>query len=286
MRTIQAIKKQVDPDLLGRAPKREEWGELLDEDCNLVQDGRVIAAYRILPPDIIKNMRTIAVEADMAKTKRMNGTPTQSAVYGMMPRSAGRGMEYCRFTVASQKRHDHMRMIRDFNDLLVDIYRTNFPDSFAEAMRGVEEVHPDWRWMSGPFLTCNFNVNYAIPYHLDAGNMKQALSNVLVIKNRIQGGELVCPEYDITFSQRDGALILFHGYDIIHGVMPIQEVRGLGPAYRASIVYYTLKQCRNCLSRGDEAARAKAQYDKHMHKSQEDRLAAKIKQRDLLRRKK
>lgn len=285
MRRLDRMVRDVDPALKGKTPTRDQFGTLIDEDCDLYIGDRMIVSYRILPKDVIEPMRRVSLASKMAKTKRMNGTPTQSAVYGVMPRSEGRGMEYCRFTRASHEQKNHLSIIRDFNEVLTGIYQAGFPDEYAKAMAKMTEIHDDWKWMNGPFLTCNFNVNYAIPYHYDAANMKDSLSNVLILKNRVAGGELVCPEVDVTFSQRDGALILFYGGQILHGVMPIKETPGVGEVYRSSVVYYTLGKCKHCLSRADENYRARMRYDQNMRKDQSVRIAEKKAQLESLRKK-
>lgn len=267
----------------GAVPDAADIGELIDECVDVYVDGVPKVAYRILPADVVEPMRKVSIEAEMSKSTRMNGLPTQSAVYGVMPRSQGRAMEYCRFTNVSHRRPDHLAIIRDFNEVLCDLYKTVFPDIYAPAMDYMESnIHNDWRWMPGPFLTCNINVNHAIPYHCDAGNSRTGHSNVLVLKNRIQGGELVCPNLGITFSQRDRALIIFDGRTILHGVRPINIVDGEGPYYRSSIVYYTLDQCKQCLSRAEEVARATAKYDVNAHKSHADRVKEKTRHREQL----
>lgn len=286
MRQIILDKKlTVDVDFLKGKTPSHIIGEIIDEDVDIVVGGKGICSYRILPDDITAGMRSVSLQSKMVKTKRMNGTPTQSAVYGAMPRSEGRGMEYCRFTVATKEHPEFLPIISDFNDYLVEIYKKNYPQSYETAMGIMNSIHEDWRWMKGPFLTCNFNVNYAIPYHYDAGNMKNILSNVLILKNRVKGGELVCPELGLTFSQRDGALIIFNGYEILHGVRPITQTDGVGPVYRSSVVYYTLTKCRNCLSKKDETERAKMRYDQHMYKDQNQRIQQKKQQLNILLRK-
>lgn len=286
MRIIELSQKiEIDKkELMGKTP-RAVIGDIIDEDVDVVLDGKKVCSYRILDRSLTEGMRQVSLGSKMAKTKRMNGIPTQSAVYGVMPRSPGRGMEYCRFTVASKENPPFLGIIREFNKYLTDLYEGTYPESYGKAKEIMAGIHDDWRWMDGPFLTCNFNVNYAIPYHYDAANMKDILSNVLIIKNRIQGGELVCPELGITFSQRDGALILFNGYEVLHGVRPITTVDGQGEVYRSSIVYYTLTKCRNCLSRPEEISRAKSRYDQHMQKDQAQRIEDRKKQLDIILRK-
>jgi hypothetical protein len=66
----------------------------------------------------------------------------------------------------------------------------------------------------------------------------------LIIKEGIIGGNLICPEYNIGFEQGDGALILFDGQAIIHGVTPIKQIEENG--FRSSCVFYSLATMKNC----------------------------------------
>lgn len=282
---IDASNLKVDHIRPGAIPKAEEMGRLIDHDADIYVDGKPVVAYRILDESIVGTMRKVSLEAKMSKSNRMNGLPTQSAVYGVMPRSEGRAMEYCRFTNVSHERPDHLAIIRDFNDVLCGIYDSVFPEVYQAAVKAAGAINGDWRWMGGPFLTCNFNVNHAIPYHCDKGNARTGYSNVLILKNRIKGGELVCPGLGVTFSQRDRALIIFDGRTIMHGVRPIEVIPGEGPYYRSSIVYYTLDKCRMCLSRKEEIQRASGRYEGNAHKPHAERTAAKQKQLDGIKKK-
>ena len=114
-------------------------------------------------------------------------------------------------------------------------------------------------------------MNHAIPYHVDGGNFKSALSNVLILKQNISGGELVLPEYGITLSQRDRALCIFDGQSIIHGVRPIIVERQDQPHYRASIVYYSMHGMRLCLDKKEEYNRLKKIRTEKESRSTEDR---------------
>tara|TARA_R110002126_G_C10430917_1_gene498148 strand:+ start:1120 stop:1635 length:516 start_codon:yes stop_codon:yes gene_type:complete len=143
---------------------------------------------------------------------------------------------------------------------LTPIYKKHRPTDYKEAMQHVaENIHPDWVSSSKtPFLTANINVNHAIRYHRDAGNIRNSYSNVLILKRDLVGGHLVLPEYNVVLSQNDRFLVLFNGQDLIHGVTPIKP-DGPNPQ-RASLVWYTLGGMTHCQTPEDELTRAKGVF--------------------------
>ena len=114
-------------------------------------------------------------------------------------------------------------------------------------------MNDDYRLIDTPYTTANINVNHAIKYHKDSGNIKESFSNVLILKEHCTGGELVLPDYRIALKQSDGALCIFSGQKEIHGVMPIKPYKK--DFYRASIVYYTLAQLEHCYPYKQEVTR-------------------------------
>lgn len=247
----------IDRSTIGKIPRVEDKGRVFDGSTIFRLHGRPVMAYLILDEGDLHEIRHAVKTVHVQKSYRVSGLPTQSSVFGAMPRSGTR-TDFCRFTVASREDTQNMSRMFRFADYLSSIYRHYFPDIYDKALNEVAEtVHPDWRIGKTPFVTCNINMNHAIKYHYDAGNMRAALSNVLILKRGIDGGELVCPEFGITLSQRDRALTIFDGQSILHGVRPIAPRVGSVESYRASIVYYTLYGMKNCLCAKDEIARIK-----------------------------
>jgi hypothetical protein len=131
-------------------------------------------------------------------------------------------------------------------EVLTNIYKEHLPEQFQHDVATINEnVNSDYLLKEKqPFATANINVNHAIKYHRDTGNFRGNLSNVLILKDGIIGGELVFPEYGFALSQEDSFLAVFDGQNEIHGVMPIIKTKE--NPYRASIVYYTLENMKHC----------------------------------------
>ena len=63
---------------------------------------------------------------------------------------------------------------------------------------------------------------------------------MLVLKNKVKGGRLACPGYDITLECADNHVVIFNGQNILHGVTPIERLSK--DSYRYTVVYYSLEQ--------------------------------------------
>ena len=97
------------------------------------------------------------------------------------------------------------------------------------------------------------NKNNPLKYHLDSGNFKGVLSNMIVFKKGTSGGHLVIPQLDLALEVVDNSLTIFNGQEILHGVSPIEYDETDG--YRYSVVYYSLEQMWKCDPIDDEIVR-------------------------------
>jgi hypothetical protein len=256
-------------------PKLSERGKIIDEETIIYVGGKPALAYTFIPADLLDGLRAAVKTTNYAVTHRSNGLPTKSSVFGTLPRVTMR-CDYCRVTRPTVNEPENLERIIAFRKHVDDVYQRYFPANYESALAEVKNtIHDDWRFGDTPFLTCNINVNFAIPYHKDAGNMPSALSNVTIVRDGVEGGELVLPEFGVSLSQRDGALVFFDGYKIAHGVLPFRKTREDG--YRASIVYYTMRDMRNCFSKQGELERAQSNRMQKELVSSEERRAKLIK---------
>lgn len=243
-------------ELIKTIPQRNHYSKLICENTRLILGGKVIAIYVKLPKSACVEMRNIAKNTKFTSTARLHGLPTQSTIYGSLPRTPMR-VDYCRFSASSKKESKYFETSFKFSEYIDQLYSEHLPDAREFNRQAIDStVHADWRVNETPFTTCNFNVNHAIKYHRDSGNFKDVFSNVLILKSGITGGELVFPEFGVAFEQSDCALGIFDGQHWMHGVMPIEKQRA--DSYRASIVFYALAGMRNCYPYKAELERFKA----------------------------
>lgn len=237
-------------------------GDVIDDDVLITHGDEPIVVYKMLAKSEYGYLKKIITDTEQRSSFRVGGVPTVATVYGALPRSASR-TDFCRYSRQTHEEKHLLPLTMKFKDTMCGYYERYLPEIYQEHVKMVRDtVNQDWLLYGSPFTTCNFNINFAIPYHYDKGNMAGVFSNVFIMSDGISGGELVCPEFGVTFKQRSGALIIFKGYDVLHGVMPITKMKS--SAYRCSVVYYTLKGMCNCLSKTSELQRsAESRTGKH-----------------------
>ncbi len=260
MQEREIIRATVNDKLfLKRTPDRSDYKELITKDTIFFENGKPVILYKIIPKAQLSKIRHLVFDSKFIKAHRTNGTPTQSAVFGALPRVTHRH-NYCRYTANTKNQKELNNDIFYFAKLIDGIYKDLLPEQHDLNLQIVEEsVEAEYIIKDTPFTTVNLNINHAIKYHRDTGNFKNVFSNVLILKDAVAGGFLVCPEFNIAFGQQDGALILFDGQNIIHGVTPIKMKHE--NAYRCSCVFYSLADMKNCYPYKMELERVKKWRD-------------------------
>jgi hypothetical protein len=230
--------------LLKKTPKISDCEKIIKEDTIIKSKGEIVIIYKTISKSHINKIKRLVHGAKYTKSARSNGVPTQSAIFGSLPRVPNRN-NYCRVTADTKKQKKIANSIMGFSKIIDSIYKDLLPAQHEMNLQIVRSnVESEYIIKDTPFTTINFNVNHAIKYHKDTGNFKGVFSNVLIIKEDVIGGHLICPEYNIGFEQGDGALILFDGQSIIHGVTPIKIMAEGG--FRSSCVFYSLSTMKNC----------------------------------------
>lgn len=241
--------------LTGTIPNSQQFSRVIQSDTIFYdENGAPVGAYLIIPAQMAEPMRAVINSTKMTKTGRTWGVPTKSSVFGALPRNPLR-VDYCRFSATTEKERENYLSVLNFSKKLAKIHESIFPENYKEALAEASEINNGWLMPNTPYATCNFNVNHAIKYHRDAGNLKKSFSNVLILKENVIGGQLALPEYGIALAQQDRALTIFSGQSELHGVMPIKITKTNG--YRASIVFYTLAGMRHCYPFQEELERVR-----------------------------
>lgn len=255
METIELEQLANCDHLLRTTPPDSHGMRVISRDSKLFVGRECVGIYVTIPQNEISTMRQIARSTVFTSSARSAGLPTQSSIFGALPRVPNR-VDFCRFSSQSGREQNNFASAFNYSERIADIYKEHLPDAYEYNVKLLREnVHADWRPNETPFTTCNFNINHAIKYHRDNGNFRGVLSNVLILKDGVAGGQLVFPELGIAFEQADGALGIFDGQKWIHGVTNLQKKRPDG--YRASIVYYALSGMKNCYPYKEETARFK-----------------------------
>lgn len=246
MNEIELVKIKNCDYLIKQTPIKEHYNKLINEDTVFYKDGVTVGIYIKIKHPLIEEIRKATLETKYVKTYRTNALPTQSSVFGSLPRVALRN-DYCRYSAQTKSEKKNAQRLFTFMEVLTNIYKSHLPKQFEHDLQTIKEnVNSDYLLNDNqPFATANINVNHAIKYHRDTGNFRGNLSNVLILRDGVVGGELVFPEYGFALAQEDSYLAVFDGQNEIHGVMPIKRTKKENP-YRASIVYYTLENMKHC----------------------------------------
>ena len=248
-------------NLIGKIPQESEYDTVIEPPVTLLvgRDGDLLqknlGVYLSLSKEAADMARDVAMAAAYTTGTRTYGLPVTSAVFGTLPKVAIR-QNYCRFTRNSVEQPELLRKSLLFAEVISDLYEKSLPSHFRKHQHISEtEVLSEWLMPGTPFSTINYNLNNAIRYHRDKANQSGVMSNVIIVRSGVSGGMLVLPEYRVALSQTDGAIIIFDGQQVVHGVTPI--VYENEESYRCSIVLYTLNGMKDCYPFGEELERAK-----------------------------
>lgn len=245
MKVFELNKIKICNGLIKQTPSKNDYNLVINEDTLFTKNGVNVGLYIKISKEHSKDIRKASLETKYIKTYRTNALPTQSSVFGSLPRVALRN-DYCRFSAQTKNEKTNANILFSFLPHLTEIYKKYLPKQYEHDLNVINEnVNNDYIIKDKtPFTTANINVNHAIKYHKDTGNFRGNLSNVLILRDGIIGGELVFPEYGFALAQEDSYLAIFDGQAEIHGVMPIIKTKE--KPYRASIVYYTLENMKHC----------------------------------------
>lgn len=246
MKTFELNKIRSCEELIKQTPTKNDYTLVINENTLFTKNGVNVGLYLKIDSKQAHAIRKASLNTKYVKTYRTRkALPTQSSVFGSLPRIPLRN-DYCRFSAQTKSEKTNTNILFTFLPYLTEIYKTYLPKQYEHDLKVISEnVNTDYILQDkAPFTTANINVNHAIKYHRDTGNFRGNLSNVLILRDGIIGGELVFPEYGFALAQEDSYLAIFDGQSEIHGVMPIMKTKE--NPYRASIVYYTLENMKHC----------------------------------------
>jgi histone H3/H4 len=256
------VKRVIDKKLA-----RELKGDVVpDLDADIKDAGIYVDAetnepflvYMPMPDDMVPELRAAVRDVKYSSsgvTRQQLGIENHSRTFGMAPRKPFQTREACRPTALSYEQPDIHKVLERTADRLSRIMREIAPDVYAKDVAETAEVQDEWRisedslWTSGVI-----NKTSTLPYHYD-GNNFDMWSAMPVIRRGTRGGALSMPEYDIVIECRDGWVLFFPGYRLLHGVTPIAHVAK--DAYRYTVVYYCLRGMKDCFTFAVEQAEAR-----------------------------
>lgn len=245
MRTYEIKKTKNFKHLIGTKPLKEHYVDLIKEPTKFIFQGKVVAIYDKVDEKTAKKAKKISLTTKPNKSKRQfTGVPTISSVFGSIPKNGVRTPS-CRGTLRNKEEKSNFLLITDVAETLSENYKRLLPNQYEKDRKNVfSSIETDYLFKGMPFTTYNANKNQIIKYHVDKGNLKGVMSNVLISRQGVSGGELIFPEYGFALAQEDGFYSIFDGQKEIHGVADCKFVSP--DSYRCSFVFYTLEQMKHC----------------------------------------
>ena len=246
-----------EPDKFFMKDVKETDFEILLNENTVVKDedtGEIILVYMKLK-EAVEELRESIMNIKYTKGRRAGGLKTFDKIFGYMSRIPHQN-DYCSTPALARENPTSHKVVCDYGDKLGDLYKEMCPEMYDKHSKIVaENVKPDWILGRSPFTSGIINKNNQLNYHYDRGNFKEVFSNMIAFRNKIEGGRLSLPEYNLGLEIDDSTVTLFDGQKILHGVTPIQY---LSPeSYRFTLVYYSLSQMWKCTTPKEELERIK-----------------------------
>ena len=253
--------------VIDKKEAREQRGTLVpDIEPTITEAGIYVDAdtkepfmvYMPMPTEMVAPLRKAVRGVKYSSsgvTRQQSGIENHSRTFGMAPRKPFQTREACRPTSLSYEQPTEHNVLVETADKLADIMRQIAPDIYDKDATETNAVSDEWRiserslWTSGVI-----NKTSTLPYHYD-GNNFDMWSAMPVIRRGTRGGALSIPEYDTCIECRDGWVLFFPGYRLLHGVTPIAHVQK--DAYRYTVVYYCLRGMKDCFTYAVEQAEAR-----------------------------
>lgn len=162
---------------------------------------------------------------------------------------------YCRQTVFNANQPDKWKEVLPFLQATDHCYKTIDPERYEKQKTIVDKTSKDFVIEGTSYTTITVNQNFQTAVHTDQGDLKDGLSNILVLRaGEFNGGNLVFPHYRAAVRLDTCDLLLFDSHHL-HGNTPI--FGKVGAYTRVSLVLYYREHMSECGSASEELDRAK-----------------------------
>lgn len=234
------VKKAISTEAAAKA-----WGVLRNYHTN--SDNRGVASG--ISPEPRKKM-----DGTYSATTRVpKGWGVESGIIGYFERTVR--MPFCR---SCQWNLDHPEKFAALFPMCQEAtakFEQLVPERFKVQKAIVDKTDPSYVIPNTLYTTLTINKNFRTACHLDAGDLEEGFSNMVVLKEgNILGGNLVLPRWRVAVKLDHGDLVMFNAHEW-HG--NTQIIRLDKKAQRCSIVMYYRTKMQHCLSPKEEAERAK-----------------------------
>lgn len=254
MKILQVSKKEIDKKKLIRREALNQDAHTVVDSPTIIKDwDNVIAILDMLPSDNKKLVKALK-RIKFPTTKRTWWLLSTSRIFGYKPRNPIRN-NFCSKTSLVKDYPEENEIVISYAKQLNDLYKKYLPDWYKHHEEQLDWVLDEWKMSESVFTSWIINKNNPLKYHHDTGNFDNVFSNMITIKQNIEWGHLVIPEYDIIVKLPSNSVFMFDGQKILHWVSPIKKLNK--SAYRFTIVFYSLKKMWDCIEPEGELKRIK-----------------------------
>lgn len=245
---LSQLKPEVVKEFLKKQPQRSDVKNIINEDAEIIVDGKLAAIYKKVNFDI-SEVRLACLSLKFDTYIRQSGLVTKTINLNASPRNSLRDNR-CQLTKFRLKQPEKHNLFIKCARQIASQYRSYFKAAYAgqvkQSLSGDKKINAFYMIKGTPFTGGVINKDTALGYHRDSANTKDGVSCMLILKKGVAGGELILPELNVGFACQDSYMLLFDGRKYLHGVSPIiQPLTSLG--YRYTIVYYNNSGMDICL---------------------------------------
>lgn len=239
---------------LGIGDPPPEIAPNIHHDCILVDpDGTEVGMFlRELPPKL-KNLIDIAdaeiqtkrvPKSEMRRSSGLHNLAAEvkqySTILGSCPPKPHMRRPYASrssvHSIASAK--TFAKAMNAAGSMAFAVVQEYAPKVTAHHLEKITARIPE-KWRFAKYFSSTIsNCNIAAPIHQDNANVKGAINIIITKRRNSTGGNLHVPDYNATFDQIDGSMLVYPAWRNMHGVTPIVPTHQNG--YRNSHVWYAL----------------------------------------------
>jgi hypothetical protein len=218
-------------------------------------NGQTVMVLDSLPGPERAALRRAVLAYPRSTISRGRGIRNRGSSFGYLAANTVLRRASCRACNAAEKAPREHALICNLSATLTDRLAAVLPDRAATDAETTSVIPPEWRLAESPWTSGVVNYDAPLPYHRDANNL-QCWSAMIGLRRAVTGGHFHIPEYDVVLPIRDGDLLFFAGWDLIHGVTPL--VRRQPDGYRVTLVWYSVNRMVNCAPVDDALATGRA----------------------------
>ena len=256
------VKKKTieEKELMKRHANEHDAKVEITWDAEIYCDGELVVVMKKVNYNLNK-LRSLLKWHKFKVDTRLSWVKTQSQTFWYRPRSPLR-FDYCWKSWAQLWDQIYFEL-EQISKKLDEGYSLSLPEKYWTHKEQTEKVLPEYKIKWTVFTSWIVNKDNPLKYHYDRGNFDGVYSNMIMIRDWVVWGNLIIPEMDIKLNIQDGYVVMFDWQKILHWVSPIIKTKK--DSNRFTIVYYSLKQMRKCLTHEQELIEArKRKYDLYM----------------------